>query len=294
MGLLHPLHRSVAEIYCPASGSVGSGYFLTSRLVLTARHVIAGAISNVGIPEIPTAAQVEELLQTLPEKHMVCRVRSLDAGRGKSFLNAVPVWWSADADVALLALTTACSDQENNVPPITWTNVPESEPIYVTAVGFPEADTKEGIRESRQLSGQLVPLSGVKAGRFVIHVSGNIGKISPNIGSSWAGMSGAALFAEDILIGVVLVDADSAHPERLELWALPVHTFADDPSFIHWIRWDGGEGRWNRSKETPLGVMGYLRKIMKANEQLPSEIPSPADAKTSALSTLLVQKSSLF
>jgi hypothetical protein len=47
------LRRSVVEIYYQASGKVGSGYFCTSRLVLTVRYVIAGAISNAGAPEIP-------------------------------------------------------------------------------------------------------------------------------------------------------------------------------------------------------------------------------------------------
>jgi hypothetical protein len=50
MGLLR---SSIAEVYCPASRLVGSGYFCASRLVLTAGHVIAGALSNAGPPEIP-------------------------------------------------------------------------------------------------------------------------------------------------------------------------------------------------------------------------------------------------
>ncbi len=81
----------------------------------------------------------------------------LNLVEGGAFLDAVPVWWSADADVALLALTTPCSDRGSNVPPITWANVPESKSIDVTAVGFPEADTKNDIRESRQITGHLNP-----------------------------------------------------------------------------------------------------------------------------------------
>ncbi len=187
----------------------------------------------------------------------MCRVRSLDDGRqGAAFLNAVPVWWSADADVALLALHAPHSDRGSDVPPITWTYVPESEPINVTAVGFPEADIEDGIRESRQISGLLNPLSGVKSGRLVVHVSGRIGQIFSGAGSSWAEMSGAALFAEDVHLGVVLVDADAAHPERLERWVLPAHTFADDTSFLRWMRWDEDKGRWSRS-EAPSSERAY-------------------------------------
>ncbi|HXT83896.1 MAG TPA: hypothetical protein VN704_06135 [Verrucomicrobiae bacterium] len=90
----------------------------------------------------------------------------------------------------------------------------------------------------------------MKSGQLVIHLHENIGNPPPGASSSWAGMSGAALFAEDALIGVVLVDADPTHTERLELWALPANTFADNPSFIHWIRWDGGERKWNHSKQS--------------------------------------------
>jgi len=77
----------------------------------------------------------------------------------------------------------------------------------------------------------------VKAGRYVIQWIGKIGQNLFGTGSLWAWKSGAAVFAEDALIGVVLVDADEADTERLELWALPVHTFDDDPFFLHWIRW---------------------------------------------------------
>ena len=267
MGLLL---SSVAEIYCPASDKVGSGYFCTSRLILTARHVIAGAISNEGAPEILHAAQAEEILQTLAKNRMVCRVRALKPGGGGTFLDAVPVWWSADADVALLALTTPCSDRGSDVPPITWANVPESKSIKVTAVGFPEADTENGIRESRQISRLLNPLSGVKTGRLRHPREWKHRQTPPGTGSSWAGMSGAALFAvaEDVLIGIVLVDADAEHPERLELWALPAHTFADDPSFLHWIRWDGGEERWSRSKQSER-IKYYSMDINKLDSQIP-------------------------
>jgi hypothetical protein len=239
---------SVAEIYCPVSGSVGSGYFCTSRLVLTAQHVVSGAVLNAAPPVILPSAHAEELIRTRAKSPALCRVRSLAAGAGAAFLDAVPVWWSAAADVVLLVLVDPRAASAS-VPPITWSEIPESDPIDVNAVGFPQADTTEGVRESRQISGQLNPLSGVKSGRFVIHINESIGRVPANASSSWEGISGAALFAGDVLVGLILVDADAAHPERLELWALPAKTFADDPVFVSWTCWDGGEGSWERSKE---------------------------------------------
>lgn len=278
--------RSVAEIYCPASRSVGSGYFCTPRLILTARHVVAGALPRTGPPESSSELPAEVFLQALAEGRELCRVRLLKAGSGASFMNALPVWWSADSDVALLALTAPASELDAPVAPVDWADVSESEPVDVTATGFPEADAEAGIRESRQLSGRLNPLSGIKAGHFAIHVSGSIGRVPSGAGSSWAGMSGAALFAEDLLIGVVLVDADATHSERLEVWALPARTFADEPNFVRWMRWDGGESAWTRSKEPPSSQMGRLRRIEEAIKQ-PIGIPAPRSYAAVRASTVL-------
>jgi Trypsin-like peptidase domain len=256
--------KFVAEIYSPTDGAVGSGYFCTSRLVLTAKHVVSSALPKDGLPEVSTRAKAEEFERVFPDNRTICRVRSLAAGRGGPFVDAIPVWWSESADVALLALTQSTQPEASRT--ITWANVPECEPIEVTAVGFPQADTENGVRESRQISGLLNPLSGVKAQRLVIQVGGSIGELPAGAGSSWAGMSGAALFSEEFLIGVVLVDADVSHPDRLELWALPASAFANDPAFLNWIRWDGGERSWEFSRESPSTAKALLRKIVETNK----------------------------
>jgi tetratricopeptide (TPR) repeat protein len=259
----------VAEIYSPPGRAVGSGYFCTSRLVLTAKHVVSGALPMVGPPEISTLGEAGDFERVFQENRVACRVRSLAAGGGGAFVDAIPVWWSKNADVALLALAA-----QKTQPPvsrtITWADVPESEPLDVKAVGFPEADSENGVRESRQISGRLNPLSGVKAQRFVIQVSGSIRELPTVAESSWAGMSGAALFSGDFLVGVMLVDADVRHPERLELWALPARAFANDPAFLRWIRWDGGEGAWTFSSESPPTSMALLTKISESHKQLPA------------------------
>jgi hypothetical protein len=280
MGLSRDL---VAEIYSPASRAVGSGYFCTSRLILTAKHILSD-LPKMGPPDVSTQAGAGAFEQVFRDNQTVCRVRSLTAGGGSAFVDAIPVWWSENADVALLALT-AQGIQAGVSQTITWADVRDGEPIDVTAVGFPEADTENGVRESRQISGRLNPLSGVKARRYVIHVSGSIGELPAAAGSSWAGMSGAALFSGDVFVGVVLVDADVLHPERLELWAVPARAFANDRAFLNWIRWDGGERAWIFSSESPPSAMALLTEIAEANrqlvrERLPLEIENRPDHKT--------------
>jgi V8-like Glu-specific endopeptidase len=263
MGLSRDL---VAEIYSPANHAVGSGYFCTSRLILTAKHVVSGALPNVGPVDVSTQGEAGDFDRILSENRTVCRVRSLSAGGGGPFVDAIPVWWSESADVALLALK-AQGTHAGAPRTVTWADVREGEPIDVTAVGFPEADTENGVRESRQISGRLNPISGVKANRLIVHVNGSIAELPAGVGSSWAGMSGAALFAGEFLIGVVLGDADVLRSDRLELWALPARSFADNHAFLNWIRWDGGEGAWSFSSDSPTSSMALLTEIAKANRQ---------------------------
>jgi HEAT repeat protein len=231
---------------------------------------VSGSLSKASIREIGPEEDPESWLATLANMGAICRVRSLRVRGGTAFEDAVPVWWTADADVALLALSAPPSGRDGVVvPSITWADVAQSQPVEVTAVGFPEADVEQGLRESRQISGHLNPLSGLKAGRYVISVGETIGRVPTGATSSWAGMSGAAVFAEDVLVGLLLVDADPTHPERLELWALPARTFADHPSFLRWIHWGGGDGTWIRSLEPPSSAMTLLRRIAESNKQLP-------------------------
>jgi Trypsin/Trypsin-like peptidase domain len=269
MGLSRDL---VVEIYSPANHAVGSGYFCTSRLILTAKHVVSGALPKVGPTSVSTLGRATAFEQVFHENRTVCRVRSLSAGGGGPFVDAIPVWWSESADVALLALK-AEGTQAGVSRTVTWADVREGDPIDVTAVGFPQADTENRVRESRQISGRLNPFSGVKGNRLIIHVSGSIAELPAGVGSSWAGMSGAALFAGELLIGVVLGDADVVRSERLELWALPARAFADDRAFLDWIRWDAGEDSWIFSSDSPPSSMALLTEIAKANRQFVRERP---------------------
>jgi hypothetical protein len=249
----------VAEIFIPASRAVGSGYFLTPRLVLTAKHVVVAALPPDGPIAAPEEADESAFVSKLAGVRSLCRVRSLTSP-SRTFVDAVAVWWSPNNDVALLALNSL-ADTPGPFPPVEWFDLIDSEPIDVTAVGFPEADVEGDIRESRQLFGRLNPLSGVKSGRWVIQVAGSIGRLSTISRSSWAGMSGAAVFAGDLLIGMIRVDPDPTDPERLELWALPARFFAEHADFERWVHWDGGHQAWSKSKVSTFSPMALLKEL---------------------------------
>ena len=257
----------VAEVFVPASGDFGSGYLISPRLVLTARHVVEAVLSNREPPNRSAGPLTARLISNLAAGLQPCRVRLLSRTAGRPFYDAVPVWWRDDVDAALLAVldhTDAPWEALPSLSGLTWADVSGADPVDCLAVGFPVADADGDVRESRELDGTIVPLSHYKKGRLVIQARGTISQSPAGEMSAWAGMSGAAVFAEGLLIGVLRFDADPLNPTRMELWAEPARVFAADHDFAGWLRADGGRGAWTRSPSGPQQRI-RLRGIAQAN-----------------------------
>ncbi|MFJ9587737.1 trypsin-like peptidase domain-containing protein [Streptomyces acidicola] len=246
--------QRVAEIYNPRARKVGSGWFVTPQLVLTVWHAAVGSTpADEPAPGRPPPRRPlsPAVLDELARGHEPCRVRALaDASAGRSFRDAVAVWWRPECDVALLLVT---KDAGHPAPPAGWSttywaDLASADPVEVTAVGFPDHDVVDRVRESRQFSGVVHPLSGVRSGHWVIS-TGALARRTP--GSGWAGMSGAALFAGDRLVGLVTVDAGGGSGPVAELRAVPARAFADDPLLEEWVRWAGGAGAWEYGRMGP-------------------------------------------
>ncbi|MGW0655087.1 hypothetical protein ACWD4T_41050, partial [Streptomyces umbrinus] len=239
--------QRVAEVFNPRAGVVGSGWFITPQLVLTVWHAAEGTApvgeAAPGAPP-PRRSLSPAALDELADGREPCRVRALaDASAGRPFRDAVTVWWRPECDVALLLVT---EDADRATPSAGWAttywaDLVSADPVEVTAVGFPDHDVVDRVRESRQFGGVVHPLSGVRSGHWVI-TTGALARPTP--GSGWAGMSGAALFAGDRLVGLVTADAGGGSAPVAELRAVPARTFADDPLLAEWIRWAGGAGAW--------------------------------------------------
>jgi tetratricopeptide (TPR) repeat protein len=183
----------VSQIFVPdapaLARNVGSGYFVDARRVLTAAHVV-GALGS--------------------------RARVRPLGRPDS-LQAEVSWRDGDRDLAVLELTgdgASGADWER----ATFGVVEGDDRIPCRAIGFPDAqahrsDEGQLVRDTEAIQGQIDPLTGVKAtSRLTVHIEGSV-PLDPRDGQGtpWAGISGAALFCGQVLVGVLLVD-----PARFE------------------------------------------------------------------------------
>jgi hypothetical protein len=179
--------------------NLGSGYLIADRLVLTAAHVLGSA---EGV--LPQAGQTVE----------VARI-------GGKWLRATVAWVDAPRDVAVLS----CAGLRANGM-VQWGRLAGSAPLDWGAVGFPVAsvDRDKG-RQPEHAFGRTSPISDIEVGRLALTVESRrpIGGDSP-----WAGLSGAAVFCGDYLVGVVITDRGTY---AKGLVGRRVEDFCYDPGF---------------------------------------------------------------
>jgi hypothetical protein len=148
----------------------GSGYALENGVLLTAAHVVSGAD-----PESPI------------------EVRLL---RSASWSKATIAWIDEEVDAALLHAEAGTFNASSSPPSfgeVKGTLAP------VEAIGYPAFEVDRDLRDTEHLLGQLRLLSGVRMGLLEIDVVGQ--RIEAD---DWSGMSGAALFCQGHLVGVVI------------------------------------------------------------------------------------------
>ncbi|MGD0246773.1 MAG: serine protease, partial [Streptosporangiaceae bacterium] len=152
------------------------------RLVLTARHVVAPALAGPGGRVLVRPAGVAQWLPA--------RVEWQDAGADAALIAVEDEGWRAPAGESVLR----------------WGELAGSDPVPCAAVGFPWASVRpDRVRDTAHAYGQLAPLGQLKTGRLDFDVT----SASPSAregGSPWAGMSGAAVIADNHLVGVITVD----------------------------------------------------------------------------------------
>jgi len=233
----------VAEVYgrCgDGSWSCGSGFAVGGRLVLTAGHVVVES----GRPMTPV------------------RVRLL----GAADFVAAEVCWSGlgvGVDVALLRVTEADWAAPARRRPVRWGRLVGTAPgVPCTAVGFPAVQAApDGVRDSEQAAGRINPLAMAKTGLHAITVDGPPHRVVAS-GSPWKGMSGAAVFCQDLLTAVVVQDPAGFASHRLV--AVPIAAFADDAGFAEVLQSEIGADVMLE----PVEVAGLFAE--------PPEVVSPA------------------
>ncbi|MEV4331482.1 hypothetical protein AB0K02_13230 [Streptomyces sp. NPDC049597] len=194
--------------------SYGSGYLIAPRLVLTAWHVTRRKGSGLLWPRIhvhvgrPSTGTVE---------HRTAEV----------------CWIHPDGrDVALLELNSAV-----DVPgQVLWGRAGGTSVLSYDGLAFPFATrTADGHRKVEQLYGTLPPLAGGRGVHDLYVLNQDIAPGEREDGKQvWAGASGAAVFCDDHLVGVVIHDDDAFRNHRLH--ACPTHTFVTDRGFTELLR----------------------------------------------------------
>ncbi len=206
----------------PATAKTGSGYLMTPRLVLTASHVLSPLMEHR-----PTARQRR------------CTVRPLRFTEGTADYEAQVVWSADDLDIALVRVT----DPRWRPDPVRqtwWAPVTGTEEVSVTGLGFPGFQRDD----TEQLVARIRPLSGLVRERLEVVVDDPPAS-PPDGGSPWAGISGAAVFAADMLVGVIQSDPAGTAHHRLR--AVPASLFAERDDFVGLVTEDGGRSALQRS-----------------------------------------------
>ncbi|GII86069.1 hypothetical protein Ssi03_40590 [Sphaerisporangium siamense] len=163
---------------------LGSGYRVTADVVLTASHVVEGA-------------------------------RKVQARFTADLDHKVPaeMLWTVGEVTALRV------PPEKGLSPVRYGLVERhATEIPCEAVGFPLWKWREDVRDSAQVKGSILPLSN----RYTntLHVGVDRPPAENPESSPWKGMSGAALFVRDRLVGII---QENHHPEgAAHLTAKPV------------------------------------------------------------------------
>lgn len=192
-----------------ARPSFGTGYRIAPGLVLTAAHVITGADGEHA------------------ERVTVARL-------GQDPADGDVVWCRRDlsVDAALIRLRTpGDADESGRTEATRYGAFVSTRPnLPVEAIGFPRAQKFESLRDQEHLAGLLSPATGAGSGHYEFTSttpmpSGPYGKAT----TPWGGMSGAAVFADGLLVGVVRQDRRPRWGTRLT--ATPMSALLADETF---------------------------------------------------------------
>jgi hypothetical protein len=197
-----PVLERVAVVL--AGDRQGSGYLISPRLVLTSAHVVTGG---------------GEIRVTIPGRH------------GSTACALVWAGHEGNCDAALLR------SPEDLMPPtmadsrsVSWGKPSSLTPVPgCHAIGFPFYQRGDNNRfDARQVTGTLHPGSGPHGDSHVLAVQHAPTAHSPG-DSAWAGMSGAAVLLEDVLVGIV-TSRQARRPDTLDI--LPAAVLLEQPGFV--------------------------------------------------------------
>jgi hypothetical protein len=216
-----------------AVGRRGSGYLLASGKVLTAAHVV--------------------------ERAAGVRVRFQADRPGERIVEAAVEWAHEAIDVAVLTLPGGDRD-DAPVVPVSFGRVGETDAVLrCTALGFPRFKLRTGqdgarFRDAEHIDATCAILSNRREGTLDLAITAPPAEDPDPVHDAWEGMSGAAVFSDGRLIGVV-----SRHHRR------------DGPGRIAASRVD----RWaDALSAQELGVLQRVVGCVLRPSVLPTAVPA--------------------
>jgi TPR repeat protein len=212
---------------------VGSGLLLSPRLALTAAHVVFGESRKAAQP----------ILVQL-------------AAKPGEFARARVLWPSRPGklDAALLEITDPKWHPPERIQTVRWGTITGlADQISCTANGFPRASREPGIgRDTQQFSGLINPGDQLRGHHYDVNITSAV----PESPSLWSGMSGAALFAGDLLIGVVTSVPPGFNGAKVT--AERASRMAADRAFVAVMR--GHDPQWELESVELAGIFKLPRR----------------------------------
>ncbi|MFD9091419.1 hypothetical protein ACFVZ0_32370, partial [Streptomyces prasinus] len=152
---------------------------------------------------------------------------------GDHTLSAVVVWCGAQGGRDDAALVLVDDDPRWTAPlaPVRWGRMVTDRPgTGCETWGVPEVAQREGRAvEAVQLRGVLNPGSGIIHNQYVMDLLQHPPRWSAPGTSPWGGLSGAAVYCDRLLVGVVA--SDRAHSGSGQLNVVPAYVLHHDPAF---------------------------------------------------------------
>ncbi|WP_331742860.1 tetratricopeptide repeat protein (plasmid) [Streptomyces sp. NBC_00868] len=186
-------------------GGSGSGYAVGGRLVLTSSHVAGTVGAHVEVFQPGSSGAV----------------------------GGTVVWCGTPGSRDDAALLLVADDPHWQAPaaPVLWGRTVTDRPgTRCETWGIPDVAQREGKAvEAAQLRGTLNPGSGFVGNQYVMDLRQPLPQWSADGTSPWGGMSGAAVFADRLLIGVVA--SDRAYSGGGQLNVVPAYVLHHDPAF---------------------------------------------------------------
>ena len=199
----HPASGQIAEIlvYSSEAGyTYCSGYRIAPSLILSARHLVSERSESTEI-EVRLGGRSNP-----PETH-----------------SAVVAWLPEDqsTDLALLRIHNPRTVPSGfYTPQLGRLNSARARNVPFVATGFPafgqiQQSSGTVLRDSYQVSGEISTQTNIKTGLLELTRGGRILTLGPN----WKGISGAAVFVHDYLVGIISeVDANDGSLQATPIW----------------------------------------------------------------------------